>query len=427
MTCGNCGKPVEAGNAFCGSCGHPVSTGTPPPPPSATATPTSGQMVVTVPAWLSQGWTEAVGFAFSALAIGLLIQFVVTVVLLVLLQAVLGVSDIAWGETFKAPFYVFVAFHGPIEAIGMWLTSIFWIALSFKVAADRTRFEDRAGRTVWEFAGKVGIAYAIPVTILASVLDPGPLPISGIGLAGSFRGVGSEWDVAQAFFLSAAVAAAVAAIVLSWRRHRSLAPMLGLQSIRFPAVVNAAWEGARRVMRVAIVGLIALIVVGLLLDVLDLDPGIDGLVAFLLTLALAGVIWGGIDVAFVFMISAMRFFTGDVGVVGTEEPFWMWGGVVIVGIAFALGGFRAAERSGATDARAGLWAGALVGAFVAGILFAFSAVSLPTGESLAGPAVGFGLLWSVASVIGAAVWASQKGLLTSITFVTTPPPPPPEA
>lgn len=427
MKCPECGSDVREGDAFCGSCGAAVATGvTAPPPPPDEPTPAKpakvkaekpkkegGELVVRLPDWMGEGWDAAVRLAGSALVIGLAIQIALGVVILVLIQLV-GGFDVDWGGTFRAPFDMFIAFHGPVENLGLWLTSITWIAVAFWAVKRLGRMPEVEGN-VWSFAWKAALVYAIPMTILAAVVEPQAFSLPATGVFGTFSGVPTNWDWAPTFFLAGGVAAAASAVLVARSRPGGVLSLLRIESIELPPMIPAAWQGALRTLMVGFPALLGLLLIGSIIEFLDVDPAFKDVLVFLLSLLLLAIVWAGIDAAFAFLILSMQFLGGN-GLGAGTEPFWMWGGVVIAAAAFGMGGHRAAQRLGPDKPETAIGVGALVGPIVGVLLFFMSLAATGVGQPLGGLAFGLPLLWAAASAVGGGVWASQQGMLSSIRF-----------
>lgn len=453
MKCPECDSAVEPDDKFCTECGHrmetPEATAEPVESPSepsepapeaagpaeapdagpetagddaepAPSPPPARRVVLRVPAWIAADWASATFLAVGAIVIGFALQYL-SAVLLALLQVALDV-EIDWPNTLRAPVDLFTAFHGPIENVGLWATSMLWIVVGFLlmggvVRPERTVPEDAEGSRWAALIAKTAVIYVIPITVLAALLDPEPLPTDpSVGIAGALPGdLGVEWNVATTFFLGLVAAILAVAMVFVRRTGRSLLVLLGIgRGFDTPRWLAAAWSGGRRVVLISLPALLALLVVGTLLEALNDDVGAGLWFALLLSLLLSAVIWAGLDVSLVFALMSMRFFIGDGEDFVDGLPAWMWIGAGIVAIAFVLGGLRAAERFDASTAAAALGVGLLVGPVVGCVLFAISWFAIGTGEVIIGPAIGLPLLWSAASGIGGLLYANRKGLVAGI-------------
>lgn len=470
--CPECGAIVEQGDEYCTACGHDLgveaepepavggspsggegavsqsgatgaaATGPPPPPPpppptgEAPAAPSAGAgvaeppkpskpkapaMVVPVPKWLAEDWAPAVTFAAGALIAGLVLQYL-TGILMVLIQVLVG-DGVAWGATLKAPAVQFLALHGPMEGIGLWVTGLAWLGLAFWISARTFAPEESIGgetmpRRRGLFLVKAAITYIVPVGIAVAIVDPTsyPVPLS-VGIAGAFgQPSAAGWNVAETFTLGLVAALLLSTLVLARRTGTSPAGFLGLHVPETPRWTAAAFAGARRAVLLAYGLLLALVVIGTLAEALGEDAGFRLWLAFALVVLLAAVLWAALDVATVLMVYAMRFFAGDELVAVGGKPGWIYFGIAIVAAAFFVGGLRGAERYGAVTPQQAVFAGALVGPAVGVVVFVFTWFAIGAGGEITGPGLLLPVLWSPVSALGGFAYARRRGLASGIRF-----------
>ncbi|MCJ7725806.1 MAG: hypothetical protein MUP76_05390 [Acidimicrobiia bacterium] len=360
-------------------------------------------------------WLPAVRLGWGALGIGLAIQYGFGVVI-GLIQALSG-AGIDWGATLRAPLTVFLSLHGPVGGLGLWATGVGWIALSFWLAGrgpGTERAVSWSARLV--MALQSAVVYIVPVLLVAIAVDPEALPVDlTVGVAGAFfdpaaYGAWNPWAVATLGSLAALVGASASVL---GRRGLSGA------GARMPGPVLAGFAGMRVLLATAIPAVLAVVVVGVFIEVMAGGLGIALGAAYLLTLLLAAFAWGGLDVGVAFMVFSMRFFGGDGFVVLGERPAWVFVCIAVVAVAYLRGGYRAARETGpATIGRAAL-AAAVAGVMTAFVLMIGAALNTGTVPDLAGPAFGLGLLWSAVAVAGG-LW--QAGFRPRLGGASPPPP-----
>jgi hypothetical protein len=428
--CAQCGADLEKDAQFCTECGAVVGEGgavpPPPPPPGAKEKPKGEILAVRVPQWLAEDWFAAVALAGLALVIGFVLQYLVFL-LVIFVQASAEGMNVLWAETLKAPVTMFLAFHGPLEDVGLWLTSVLWIWFGFALAGrfltpERLLATAKPSRRA-TFVAKVALVYIIPITVLVAVLEPQPIPIGyGTYLWPGFRDPAVvPWNVAVAFFLGLIAALATAGIVMARRTGFSVLKYYGMsREFSWPPVFGAAWAGAWRAVKVALPLLLLLMVLGTVLEITGQDLKFRTWLAFVLFLLFAAVLMTGADAGVIYFIFTMRFFLGDDIVVYNGRPAWMFVGVGIVILAFILGGYRAAQRRQAQSPGQAALAGLLVGPLVGVIIFVASwlVIGLP-GEEIVGPGLGLPFLWSLMGAVGGLFYANRQGLLSGLRFELT--------
>jgi hypothetical protein len=454
--CSNCGLELADGDMFCGRCGvrqPAVETAAPPvgspysqaggfqEAPAAPSRPPRVQYqddsyVVSVPDWLTTDWMTPVQTAGTALVTGFLSQLVITglLTMTVLLLAGVGFGDVLDPEVvLLGPLGIFLAFHGPTVDLGMWVTGMAWLAVAFFVGFRLLRPEARVAiRTrsdAWGFGIKTAIPYTVAVTVLLVVFEPDPLPVD------SFFDpvVSSRWNIPGAFFLTLIVAGCVAAALVARRSNLSLRWLVGLDRFQEPPVVRGAVHGALRTLLIMVLGSVVFVFLATGLDLLgELSTpffGLRNLGFILMTLVLAGVVWAGLDLGFILAVWGMSFLSDSFIGLGSlgggfgvgDEPFWAWGFVIIAAAAFVLGGMRAAAAADSSTTAQAVGAGALVGPFVGIAGLVLSGIVFVAGSDLAGPALGYALLWSAASALGGFIYANQRNLPGRVRFQPAPP------
>jgi hypothetical protein len=440
--CAQCGADLEKDAQFCTECGAVVGEGgavpPPPPPPGAKEKPKGEILAVRVPQWLAEDWFAAVALAGLALVIGFVLQYLVFL-LVIFVQASAEGMNVLWAETLKAPVTMFLAFHGPLEDVGLWLTSVLWIWFGFALAGrfltpERLLATAKPSRRA-TFAAKVALVYIIPITVLAAIFEPGQALPSGVSyIDGQFGGMllpgfydpaGLPWNVAVAFFLGLIAALVTAGIVMARRTGFGVLKYYGVgREFSWPPIIGAAWAGARRVVKIALPLLLGLMVLGTILEIAGDDYSFRNWLAIVLFLLFGGVLITGADVGVVYFIFTMRFFLGDDFVVYDGRPAWMFVGVGIVILAFMLGGYRAAQRLQAQSPGQAALAGLLVGPFVGVIIFVASWLVIGViygGEVIefVGPGLGLPFLWSLMGAVGGLFYANRQGLLSGLRFELT--------
>jgi hypothetical protein len=271
----------------------------------------------------------------------------------------------------------------------------------------------------------------VPVTVLATVLDPEPSAVTGaaVGLGSEFRDPYlADWNVAVTFFLGLLIVLVVASCVLSRRLGRSVLHFFGLtREFSWPPVLGAAWKGAKRALVIILPLVLILMIIGSLLEYEGEGVSSRLWLTYALLLLYAGLALSGADIAVFYSILSMRFFLGDDVVAAGDRPAWMWVGIAIVLVGFVLGGVHAAEKRKAESAGQAALAGVLVGPAAAIIFFvaAWFVIGVPD-KAITGPALGLPLLWCIASAVGGIMWANRKGFVSGVQFeVGSEPPPPP--
>lgn len=439
--CPACGASVQEQDKFCTECGQDLHGEAPPPPPPppaapgadptpkpASAEPTEPKapaMIVAVPRWLAEDWVPAAVFAVGALVIGLVLQYLVGVVLL-LIQWAIG-DGIDWGATFKTPAVQFLALHGPIGGIGLWATGMAWLAAAFwlsgRAAAPEEAIGEEAPPRRWAaFVAKTAVVYAIPVGIAVAFVDPtaypAPLPVDVVGAFGQ-PATAADWNLAETFTLGIVAALLLAAVVVA--RRVGTTP-LGLVGLRIPTrsrLLSAAFAGARRTALWGLAMLAILVVVGVLFEALADDLEFRIWLAFGLTVLLSSVLWAGLDVATIVMVFSMRLFLGDDLVAAGGKPGWVYVGIGIVAVAFVAGGMRSAERYRATTPEQALLAGVLVGPLTGLVVFVLTWFAIGTVSEITGPGLLLPLLWSAAAATGGFLYANRQGLVSGVRFTVT--------
>jgi len=410
--CKKCGQSLAEDARFCTACGHTVGPASPPsqpapppahpagadpmPPPSETSTPVA---TASVPGRVSlASWNPALRLGLGALGIGLGIQYVFGIVM-VLIQVLTG-AGVDWGATIRAPLTVFLSLHGPIEGLGLWASGCGWVIAAFWLAgrSQREGAGETSLRSAIVLAAQSALIYTVPVLVLALLFEPEALPVDlTVGVAGAFfdpvaYGGWAPGLVATLGALTAMVGAIAA--VLGTRRIPALTTSL-------PAVFRSGLVGARSLLAIALPGVALVVIVGAFVEVATGGLGLMLGGAYLLTLLLAAGMWGGLDVGVAFGVFAMRFFIGDEFVLLGTRPAWLFACVAVVALAYLRGGRQAALAHGPGTRSEIALTGAVTGGITAVVLLTGASLATGTAGSLAGPAFGLGLLWSVVAVVGA--------------------------
>ncbi len=444
--CPACGKPVANQARFCVECGRPLDPAGSPPPaeepagePSASRAPPAAEPTgpVSLPApppeeiaagqgrraqWrVPSAWLPAARIGLAAVAIGLGIQYALGAVM-VLIQVLSG-AGVDWGATLRAPLTVFLSLHGPVDGLGVWATGVGWVVLGFWLAGRRVRAHAGSPAPLAPalvVAVQSALIYTIPVLVLALVFEPEALPIDlTVYVAGSFfdpaaYGGWSPWLVATLGLL-AALAGAVVSVAGP--------PVGSALRRRLPGALSAGWAGTRTLLGTAIPGVLGVVVIGAVVETVADGAGLTLGAAYLATLLLAAVAWGGLNVGAAFVVFSMRFFGGDGSVLLRGRPGWVFACIGIVVVAYLRGGYRAARECGPAPVGRIALAAASSGGLAAILLAIMTVLDTPTAPELAGPALGLGLLWSVVAVLGG-LW--QAGIrprsLRSAPAVPAPPP-----
>ena len=418
--CTRCGFEQHGGDKFCGKCGTefgPVATEV--TLESSDASTADTTVEVTVPGWLGRDWGHAINLALGALIFGLALHFAFAGVLV--LAQVIAEAPVDWGQTFRSPLTTFIASHGAIDQIGLWLTGTFWIWLSFRLSVRYVGTEPSEGLRPLRkglLVDKAALVYAIPITVLAALLDPGTAPVDlSTGFGGTFADPArARWSVAAVFFLGFVVAGFSLLHALARASGTSMLGFVGVsRGFTWPPLITAAAAGARRAFLFAIPALLVLLVVGTGLELISDDAGFRVIGALILVVLYSAVLLSGLDVAMVFGVFSMRFFGGtDVVAYGTR-PGWMWVGVGFIALGFIIGGYRAAEHLGSPAAGRSVLAGLLVGPAVGAVLLVAGllAIGFPD-EALGGTGFGLALAWSLASAAGGALYANQTGTMSRV-------------
>jgi len=114
---------------------------------------------------------------------------------------------------------------------------------------------------------------------------------------------------------------------------------------------------------------------------------------------------------------------GDGLVVLGDRPAWVFVCVAIVALAYARGGYRAAQVRGAAPLAQTVLAAASAGVLAAFVFLIAAGLGTGTAPGLAGPAFGLGLLWSAVAVLGG-LWQAGVRPRAPRAGQTVPAPPP---
>lgn len=417
--CMGCGDELAPGDRFCASCGRPAEG----PATSGATVSTSSAASVEVPTWLSQGWGQSTTRAVGAGLIGIVAQYAVGIILLFGLIATLGgdASAIDWGQTLKTPFFVWLGMHGAVEGNAMWLTAIAWIVsalyLTRRFGWGTPPAESDSQHPLLALAigsAKTAVLYALFIVIFLIVLDP--IGVSSGSIVGP-SGFAGGWNPAGAFFSTLLV---VLIGTLGIDAYAQRPKELGTGAI---GLVRAGIRGSMTILLTSIVGLLAFVLVGAMLDMIGTgDEFLGWLGSVLMWLMVAILAWAGIDVGLALMASAMGFFPDDTGYSAVEsilgDPAWLIAGSAVVAVAFAWGGYRAARSSGSTELSRLLQASGLAGI---GVTVTFVLASFVVGsriEEIKG-GIGLSLLWTIVALGGGLLFAQSIGALQSVMPTTS--------
>ena len=163
-TCRSCGTTLWEGAKFCTRCGAQVGPAAAPeatsvypgaaptaeipvapmpttaypasPFPTAApqATPQGAVIALQMPRWLAADWLMAVGFALLALVFGLVFQILLSFLLVFAQVSAVG-GQVIWGDILRFAVTMFLSMHGPVGDLGLWLTGMFWLWVTFRLAA----------------------------------------------------------------------------------------------------------------------------------------------------------------------------------------------------------------------------------------------------------------------------------------------------
>ncbi|MBU1493391.1 MAG: zinc ribbon domain-containing protein [Actinobacteria bacterium] len=437
--CPACGNTNADAARFCVDCGRPLPLAPPAEPPAAAAPPPSepggrasapspplqqAEAAAVRPAMsrLPTSWLPGLRFGGSALAIGLAAQYALGAVMAII-QMLTG-AGVDWGATLRAPLTVFLALHGPVEGLGLWATGVGWVVLAFWLAGRhlRRRPGQPASPSGVVLAAQAALVYTVAVLVLALLFDPEALPIdmtvyvAGVLVDPAAYGGWSPWLVATLGALTALLGAAIS--VMGGAAGAAAAR-------RLPAAITAGWAGTRALLATVVPGVLGVVVIGALLEVIAGGAGIALGAAYLLTLLLAAVAWGGLNVGVAFTVFSMRFFLGDGFVLLRGRPGWVLACIGIVAAAYLRGGYRAARERGPAPVGQIVTASAAAGAMAAVLFMIGAALGTGTAPDLAGPALGLGLLWSLVAVVGG-LWQAGFRPGRSPVAPAGPAPPPTE-
>lgn len=446
MSCPKCGFEAAEGSLYCGNCGEPLRR---PGSPSGSGEPTGGQRVIavpdllsTAPRWLTQGWGGPGVLALVAVVIGLIIQYLAGVLTIVgvLIGRQAG-EPMPWGALLRLPAEVWLAFHGGISGSPMTVTGLTWIVVSFLLARRITRswgldasFE-RVGlsaRTgVVAATLKTAVIYAALVVVVSIIVNAienqssRVAPLTGeFGSGGTAPAGGTGFSVstnlAAALFMSLVIATLTALRVFLRESPQGATETLGIPiSIRVPEGSGAVWSGAKRVVLIGFVGMLAFRYAGTLLDQVSQAGGPSGkeLAAEAVILIPTLIIWSGVDVGLLTFIFSLRFFTGVSQLVPSGKPGWIYIAMVISVIAFIWGGYLAARRASNSDGWMAVKVAVAVGPVVAVLCAAFAIfrVSLNGSGGTIATALFLPVLWGALSALGGMLYANRSGAAVGVT------------
>ena len=405
-TCTNCGSSLAAGDQFCGACGTP----------SAAAGDTATTVTVDVPEWLTADWGAAAKWAGAAALAAIIGHFIVLVVLFLGTSIINGfdLSYMDWGAFLQTPVQVMLAMHGAVQEMGTWLTGIAWIAGSLFIT-KRVIASDQFARvgnanpwaTISMRAFKVALIYAGIIIVGLIVFKPATV----VGDVEFFASYSPKWNAAAGFFVTLLVVSLAAAAILMSLRHAPGGPR------RDWGVWAAGFRGTLRILLVGMGGIfLFFLVAGLLVTISDAQDFFAEVVGGLLILLVAALAWTGIDVGLFFMAEAMRFFSGDVSndVFGAgSKQGWFLVATLIVAVAFAVGGYRAARLTGSRQLSKMLQAAGIAGG---GVALTYLVATVLVGQTLPnmGAGIGLSILWTVVAAGGALIYAQSVGALQKV-------------
>lgn len=396
-----------------------------PPPPSGPAddhgdaAPDPG--VVTVPYWAALDWRLAIRISAITLLGLVLLSLLITLVLALALVVGPG-ADVAWQEVATAPVQFPLGYLGGIEGFPVLATGLIYLFVILRFVCRRAdpalselaRDRARLGALAVKIGVVAGVIAVVAATVLA-VLDVGAPP------TGRFLGGGlAEANPVGALFLGFTIATAAAALALMSARGIGIAELLGLSPRRAPQVLRDAWLGTRTTLTIAIVGLLALLVIGVLAESLSTDGlSVGDLFQSLLLTVVGLVLLMWLDTGLLFLVVAMAFLQTEqlVGLAGIGRPSWLWFGVAIVAVAFLAGGYRAAAARRRTTLADAVRVALLSGAMVAAVTFPFSLLwaNIVPGADIVTAGLLLPLLWSIVAASAGWLYAAQRNLPSGIS------------
>jgi hypothetical protein len=419
-TCTGCGAALAAGDQFCGVCGTRAVTPAAEPP----AAKPPAAVTVEVPEWLTADWGYAAKWALTAALAALIAHYIVLVVLYLGLNVLSGfdLGQVDWGAFLQIPIQMMLAMHGAVEGSGTWLTGIAWIAGSLYitrrvVGADTSaRAEVTANPwvTVALRAVKVGLVYACVIIVGVLVFDP-----EYVGYQAFYTPTRLAWNAAGGFFLTLLIVSVSTSVILLSLRRRG------------HSSESTIWAaGFRGTLRILFVGAGGIFTFFLLAGILELITNSDDffkqVFGGLLILLVGALAWTGIDVGLFFMVEAMRFFTNDAVITGHDvfgtggSEGWFLVATLIVAVAFALGGYRAARLTNSREIPKMAQAAAVAGG---GIALVYLLATVVVGDTLTNLSAGIGLsiLWTAVAIGGALIYAQSIGVLQKVSINVTHP------
>lgn len=373
---------------------------------------------VTVPSWVATDWLAATLVALRAYAVmfvaGLL--SVVTLVVLALIQD--SLDGLRVGDLVIAPFVQPLDYLGGYQDSTVMLTglAVLVLGLLWGLRSAPAPLGDRP--RLFAFVGKVGLVFAgllLVVAIVADVLDLVARALStGFGLGGA-----GEPDYVRIVFLVGPIVALATLVAVALHTRSTPGALVGVSG-SVPALVRHSWAGLVRTLRIALVGLLVLFALGRSLQLLtEGSRPFDAKLVDVIATLIGSVVLSALDVATVFLVSAMSFLRYDA--MG-EATAWHWLGVALVSVAFFLGGRAAAARANATTQAQAVIAASLIGVLLS-LLMAVVAIAYTAIGGVGGfavPAIFLPLLWTIPALAGAWFHANERRLPSGVVVDTTP-------
>ena len=375
------------------------------------------QVTVSVPQWAVSGWSDAGRVAGTTFLVFLAAGFLLLVATAVIVLIRFGGQGLDLDSLLGSVLTLPLAYLGALTGSPVLLTGLAVLVYALRKATEGgvgVRGDELTRESAIALALKIALVFVgilLVLAVLVDVLDLVPsLRVGGaLGLVQT-----TQIDYVRIVFLTGPVVAFFAFWAIARAENTSVLGLLGVQG-RLPGVLTTSWTGAKRTLSIALVGLVVLFAVGSLLEVLGNDYGdFSALANALLTIILLVVVFVAVDIAVLFFVSAMSFLQfQSIG----SGSVWEWVGVVLVAVAFFLGGRAAAERASPKTVAEAVMASSLVGVLLAGLgaLVAINYEGLANLEDFGVPAILLPIAWTIPALVGAWFYANEKRLPSGVT------------